>query len=54
MKKLFKWIGKHVRPHFRYHKNKGDDIDFKNDNLKDIVDKVEDKVEGGIKFTFKF
>ena len=48
------WVKEHVRPHFKYHTYRGEEIDFKEDNIKDIIDKAEDKVEVGIKFKFKF
>jgi hypothetical protein len=54
MKKLLKWIRKHVRPHFKYHNENGEVINFRKDDLKSIARKSEDKIETGIKFTFKF
>jgi len=52
--KLLKWVKKHVRPHFKYNPKKGEGIDVYNDSVKEVMDKLEDQSEVGIKFTFKF
>ena len=53
-KSIFKWIKEHVRPHLRYHADRGEEINLKEDDIGEIVDKAEDKIEAGIKFKFKF
>ena len=54
MNKFFKWVKEHVRPHVKYHPNKGEEIDWKNEDLKESLRKAKDKTEIGIKFKFKF
>lgn len=53
-KKGFKrWVKEHVRPHFRYRRNLGED--FKDeDDIGDRLEKIKDKSEVGIKFRFRF
>lgn len=53
-KRISNWIKEHVRPHFKWHADRGNEIKFKEDDIGEIVDKAEDKVEAGIKFKFKF
>jgi len=50
MKKVFKWIKEHVRPHYRYKGSaKYEDKDSKFD-----IDDLKKKSEIGIKINFKF
>ena len=54
MKKFLKWIKNHVRPHFKWRTQEGKEINLKEDDINDIIDKAKDQAEVGIKIKFKF
>ena len=54
MNKTFRWIKNHIRPHFGWNKERGEEIDWKKDNIDELIDKSKDKVEAGITIRFKF
>lgn len=54
MKKIVNWITRHIRPHFKYKPKNGEGVNISKDSPKEVMGKIEEQSEVGIKFTFKF